>query len=229
MRYPTFFIGIAWLAVTAFLPVGAHCPGVIPETKFTYPSSGMAIQETCYPSYQTCLIDTFYTEKLMAKLVSEYKDTKYAIFGYIKQVENFQTYDTTYYMGEPYYVDTFATERISISIESELKDSLPVQTLTFVDRWLAVRFNPFATTYTTMLDTPFIAFFNQYDSIKQLGIGPMDGCFFEPTVYSIFEGRIHKKGLPGERMPGISVTLEDFFKGVGRDPVDAPPVSILKP
>ena len=55
----------------------------------------------------------------------------------------------------------------------------------------------------------------------------MDGCFFEPTVFALHHDRIHRKGLPGERMPGVSVTLEDFFRAVGQEPVPAPPVSVI--
>lgn len=220
------FAGTALLAVPCFFPAAAHCPGEIPETEITYPEPGVAIHKACFPSYGTCLIDTFYVEKLLALLVDDYKASKYTIFGYVNKVDTYLTFDTTYYHGEPYYVDSFQTERISISVAADLKDTLPVRNLSFIDRWLAVRFNPLATTYSTLIDTPFLAFFNKYDSIKHLGIGPMDGCFFEPTVFSIHEGRIHKKGLVGERMPGVSVTVEEFLAAVGHEPVPVPPVGI---
>jgi hypothetical protein len=220
------FFGTVLLAVPFFFPAGAHCPGEIPETKITYPEPGMAVQEACFPSFGTCLTDTFHVEKLMSRLVEDYKASKHAIFGYVKKVDNYLTFDTTIYHGEPYYIDTFQTERISISVEAELKGALPVRDFSFIDRWLAFRFNPMATTYSTMIDTPFIAFFDQYDSIKHLGLGPMDGCFFEPTVFSIYDGRIHKKGLVGERMPGVSVTVEEFLAAVGHEAVPVPQVGI---
>lgn len=220
------FTGIALLAAPIFSPAEAHCPGEVPATKITYPEPGVAIHEACYAGFSTCLTDTFYAEKLLAKLVEEYKASKFAIFGYVMEVENYRTTDTTYYRGEPYFVDTFTTERVSIKIATDLKDTVPVRNLSLIDRWLAVRFTPLATTYSHMIDTPFVAFFDKYDSLKNLGLGPMDGCFFEPTVYQIYEGRIHKKGLVGFRMPGVSVRVEEFLSAVGHDPVPAPQVGI---
>lgn len=193
-----------------------------------YPSDGVAIQEACYPKFGTCLVDTFHRAKLKQELVDQYKGSKYSIFGYVDSVKNFENYDTTWYRGEINFIDTFTNERIHISVHSDLKDSLPTRRLSFLDRWVAFVEGPFSTTYTALRDTPFVAFFNKYDSIHHLGIGPMDGCFFEPNVYHVLGGRIHKKGLHGYRMPGVSVSLEEFFQAVGRDPVPAPPVGILR-
>jgi hypothetical protein len=219
-------IGTALLAVPSFFPASAHCPGEVPATKLTYPEPGVSIQEACYAGYGTCITDTFYTEKLLAQLVDQYKASKYSSFGYVKSVENYPVVDTGYYHGEVYYIDTFTTEKVSISLETDLKDSVPVRGLTLLDRWLAVRFTPLATTYTHMIDTPFVTFFNKYDSLSNLGLGPMDGCFFEPTAYQIYDGRIHKKGLVGFRMPGVSVKVEDFLAAIGHEPVPVPPVAI---
>src|SRR5439155_1524482 len=96
---------------------------------------------------------------------------------------NYLTYDTAYYHGQPYYVDTFQTEKVWISIARNLKDSLPVSKLSYLDRWVAFSNNPFATTYTPLVDTPFVAFFTAYDSIRQLRIAAAAlslsvlGCF----------------------------------------------------
>lgn len=192
-----------------------------------YPSEGVAIQEACYANYGTCFVDTFYSAKLKKELTDLYAASKYAVFGYVDSVRNYETYDTTLFMGQPYYVDTFTTERISVGIHTLLKDSMPDKHLTFIERWVAFSGNPFATTYIPMKDTPFVAFFDQYDSIRKMGLGPMDGCFFEPTMYQIYGNRIHKKGLVGFRMPGVSITMEEFFQAVKHDPVPVPPVSIL--
>ncbi|MDB5103619.1 MAG: hypothetical protein JWP91_1308 [Fibrobacteres bacterium] len=190
----------------------------------SYPSDGVAVQNACYADFGSCFVDTFYREKLLKGMVDEYQASKYAVLAYVDSISNYLTYDTTFYHGQPYYVDTFQTEKVWISIQGSLKDSLPVSRLSYVDRWVAFTGNPYATTYTPLVDTPFVAMFNQYDSIRQLGVGPMDGCFFEPTALTIIDGHIHKKGLVGERMPGVSVAWEDFFRAIGRDPVAAPAV-----
>jgi hypothetical protein len=131
-------------------------------------------------------------------------------------------------MGQLYYIDTFTTEQVEISIHTFLKDSLPVRKLTFIDRWIPIGGDPLSTTHIPLKDTPFVAFFDRFDSLKHLGIAPMDGCFFEPTVFAIHHDRIHRKGMVGDRMPGVSVTLEDFFQAVGQEPVPVPPVAILR-
>lgn len=220
--------GACLLAPAVLLPAMAHCPGSPPVVKFTYPSVGTAIQEACYSDFGACFLDTFQVAKLRDTVASLYKAGKYAIFGYVDSVRNYETYDTTYYMGQVYYIDTFTTEKVDVSVHTFLKDSLPVRRLSFIDRWIAFLGNPLATTYIPLKDTPFVAFFDRYDSLKYLGLGPMDGCFFEPTVFAIHPDGIHRKGLPGERMPGIHLTMEEFFQAVGHDPVPVPPVGIIR-
>lgn len=219
------FAGVALATAPAFFSNGpsAHCPSS-PDVKMEYPSTGVAIQEACYPGFNTCLVDTFYTDKLRTHLVESYKASRYAIFAFVDSVNNYLTFDTVLYHGEPYYVDTFQTEKVWITVTGSLKDPLPTEQLSYIDRWPAFKNNPFATTYIPLADTPFVTFFNAYDSIRNLGIGPMDGCFFEPTANTIIGDRIHKKGLAGERMPGVSLAMEDFFKAIGHDPVEVPKV-----
>jgi hypothetical protein len=194
----------------------------------SYPSEGVAVQEACYPNFSTCLVDTFYHDSLLKELVGQYKASKYAVFGYVDSVRNFENYDTTWYRGEVNFIDTFTNERIHVSIHTDLKDSVPIRRFSFLDRWVAFTNNPLATTYTPLRDTPFVAFFDKYDSIQDLNIGPMDGCFFEPNVYQILDGRIRKKGLHGYRMPGVSVTVKEFLAAVGHADVPAPPVGIIR-
>lgn len=218
------FAGVVLATAPVLISPLAHCPGEVPTVKMQYPSEGVSIQEACFADFGSCFIDTFHTEKLKTELVDKYKASKYAILAYIDSVSNYLTYDTTYYRGEIYYIDTLQTEKVWISVHENLKEPLPVKGLTYVDRWTAFTGNPLATTYNFMIDTPFVAIFNEYDSIFKIGIGPMDGCFFEPTGYTIFQDRIHKKGLVGERMPGVSVPMADFLKAVGHEPLETPPV-----
>lgn len=219
-----FLIGAALAAAFIVPGPSAHCPSDPPVVEFSYPAPGVAIHNACFPGFGTCAVDTFYSAKLRDTMAFHYRESKYAVIAYVDSISNYLTYDSVYYRGQLNYVDTFQTEKVWISIVENLKEALPVSKLSYIDKWIAFSNNPFATTYTPLVDTPFVAFFTKYDSIRELGIGPMDGCFFEPTAYTIIKDRVHKKGLVGERMPGVSVVWEDFIQFVGHAPVAAPQV-----
>lgn len=222
--------GAALLAAPILVPALAHCPAVVPEVELTRPAPDVAVQVACYDSLgQACTVDTFYVDSLRNQLVQRFEARRYAIFGYVDSVRHYQTYDTFYRRGEVYFIDTLETEDVHIGIHTFLKDSLPSRHLKLTERWPVYPGNPLATTFLPLLDTPFVAFFDAYDSARHLGIGPMDGCFFEPTGFFIQEDRILKKGMPGERMAGVSLPVEDFFAAVGLDPVPVPPVSLYRP
>ncbi len=221
--------GAALLAAPILLPALAHCPAVVPKVELTHPAPDMAVQVACYDSQgQACIVDTFYVDSLRSLLVEQFEARRYAVFGYVDSVRHYQTYDTFYRRGEVYFIDTMETEDVHIGIHTFLKDSLPTRHLTITERWPVYPGNPLATTFLPLLDTPFVAFFDAYDSARHLGIGPMDGCFFEPTGFFIQEDRIFKKGMPGERMAGVSLPMEEFFAAVGLDPVPVPPVSLYR-
>lgn len=194
-----------------------------------YPAAGMAIQKACYAEYSACFVDTFYLDSLKNRLTRDFQTNKYAVFAYVDSVKHYQTFDTTFYHGVIYYIDTFQTEDVHVGIHTFLKDTLPTRQLKFTDRWAGFTGNPLATTYFPLLDTPFVAFFNEYDSIHKVGLGPMDGCFFEPTAFLIHDNRIFRTGQHGDRVAGISVTMPDFFQAVGLAPVPVPPVGIYRP
>ncbi len=202
-------------AIGIFRSAQAHCLNSPRNVVLQHPSDSVAIQITCYQDLGNCLTDTFSVGKLRQELAAKYSNSKYAAFACEDSVTDFPTYDTILYHNQVYYVDTLLTERIKISIVGNLKDTLTTQHLTYVDRWVAALQNPNPATYRSLVGTPFVAFFNAYDSIGELGIGPLDGCFMEPTAYALSQDGIHKKGMAGQRMPGVSVTLDDFFKTVG--------------
>jgi hypothetical protein len=216
--------GSLLLSVPAFRSAEAHCPGSPPKVEMEYPGDGVSIQTACYADFGSCFVDTFYREKLLQELDLRFQASRYAVLAYVDSISNFLVYDTTFYRGQPYYVDTLQAEKVWISIQANLKDSLPVTRLSYIDRWVAFTGNPYATTYSPLIDTPFVAMFTDYDNIRQIGVGPMDGCFFEPTAFTITEGRIRKKGLVGERMPGVSVAWEDFIRKLSLPPLAIPPV-----
>ncbi len=213
-------------ATPFFLKVQAHCGKVSPTVQMQYPAPGMSIQNACYADYQSCFVDTFYAEKLRLELIKNYSNSKYAMIAYVDSVYNFLTFDSTFYHGALYYIDTVQSESVWISFVDSLKERFPVTKKSYKDNWNVVAGNPFATTYTPMIDTPFVAMFTVYDSIRDLGIGPMDGCYFEPSTYSIVGNAVHKKGLVGDRMPGVSVPWADFLLGIGHSSMAAPPVRV---
>jgi hypothetical protein len=220
------FLGVMLFMTLFNLKVQAHCGKVPPTVEMQYPTKGVSIQKACYVDYGGCFVDTFYSEKLRLELGRNHTNSKYAVIAYVDSLHNYLTFDSTFYRGELYYIDTMQTEKVWISFVGNLKDSIPVKQISYEDSWNAFYADPFSTTYTPMVDTPFVAFFTAYDSIRKLGIGPMDGCFFESTNYSIVDNAIHKKGLVGDRMPGISVLWDDFLLAIGHGPMVAPQVRI---
>lgn len=216
------------LAPAALMPAGAgaHCSDQFaPVTSLSRPSDGVAVETVCWPVLQECSVDTFHRAELLAELAGKAGARKHAAFLYVDSVANRLGFDSVHYMGRLYYVDTVQVEEVWISVHSELKGALPVKRFRYLDRFIHVAGNPYATTYTALLDTPVLAFFDAFDTLSQLGIGPLDGCFFEPTAYVLRQGRIAKRSNdPSMRMPGIEVEAGDFFRSAGLVPVDLPPV-----
>lgn len=206
--------------------VRSHCTEEIaPTVEMVFPEDGMSVQTVCWPVFQECFTDTFQREDLQAELVAEAEGREHAAFLYVDSLRNRLGFDSVYYQGQLYFVDTFQVEDVWLSVHAELKGRLSVKRFHFRDRFVYVAGKPFATTYTALIDTPFLAFFDAYDSIHQLGIGPLDGCFFEPSAYLVKDGRIEKKSSDeSERMPGVTVGLEEFFRASSLTPIPTPPV-----
>lgn len=215
-------------AAAAWTPslLRAHCTQEIaPTVEITYPADGVSVETVCWPVFETCNTDTFHRAELLAELAARYGSSTHAAFLYADSLRNQPLYDSVYYQGQLYYVDTFQVEDLWLSVHSELKGSLQRKRFAFRDRFVHVPGRPFATTYTALLDTPMLAFFDSYDSLSHLGIGPLDGCFFEPTAYVVADGRIRKKASDeSARMPGVSVSVEEFFKAAGISAMPIPPV-----
>lgn len=232
-RFPSL---LSWLMAASpaffFFTAQAHCPGKAPDETITHPEDGTAIVKVCYPDFSYCDTDTFYRADLQKELVARYQAAKHVAFGYVDSIRSFIRTDTQFFTPEVFYVDTSQRESVWVSFPGQIKGDLPKEQMVFEDSFTYVPEQPYATTYRSVIDTPFIAFFDTYGHIRELGIGPMDGCFFEPKAYLIFGGRVHKKGwgyMPNERMPGVSVAMEDFFKAVGLSGIAVPPVRPGKP
>ena len=221
--------------------VSAHCPRDAPPIlTLKNLRDGVSEQRECFPEFSNfCRTDTFYRDTLMEWLVSRYQDTatKNVFIGYVDSVRNYYTY-VTYPDG---YVDTVVTEDFWISVQTLLKGDMPERKLfysvIYPDGFPKL---PLAYTYMGLVDTPFVAFFTgdykavrneRYNMIMELSLGPVDGCYFEPTVNFIVNNRITKKGAismtgsPKEdRLPGVSVSFHDFLKAVGHADVPVPPI-----
>ena len=232
-------IGFIFLFVTMALrerPVEAHCGREDPPImKLRYPKDGMAIQTECYPGFGNfCYVDTFFRDTLMRKLVNRYRDTatKHVFFGYVDSVHNFMKFDTNVAQG---VVDTIMAEDVWMSVHSVLKGSVPEKHLFYRVVYLdGFPQRPLAITYLGLVDTPFIAFATnafrdlgteRFEMISEMGVGPVDGCAFEPTAFMVINDRIHKKdGDREKRMPGVSVSVKDFLRAVGLPDRPAPKI-----
>jgi hypothetical protein len=70
---------------------------------------------------------------------------------------------------------------------------MPMQELVMTEKLTHISGLPLAYTYTGLIDTPFVAFFDTYANPQEMGLGPVDGCYFEPTAYFIIQDRIYKR------------------------------------
>lgn len=208
----------------------AHCPGKPPVVTFTYLSPGIVIQQHCLPDFGNfCQLDTLYRDSLFNELQAAYLNSTHAVFGYVDSVHSLVLIDTALLYDTIYYYDTLRYEDVFISIQSQLKGSMP-RNLRFRTEKYRIFYmpgDPTNTTYSALIDTPFIAFFNAYDTLeKEMGIGPRDGCFFEPHGYFVTSDSIHKKSGYQDidalgrktRMPGVAVAVRDFLTTVGVNP-----------
>jgi hypothetical protein len=215
---------------------GAHCPqDPPPGVTITHPSPGMAVQKTCYVQFGFCVSDTFYQAKLHDQMVMQFRNSQHAVVGRLDSLRLRFILDTSWYNGKLVAIDTLDEENLWMSILSEWKGTAPKQ-LYFKDTLPHFPPDVSPTTYVGLVDTPmagffsttvqqqggfilrsgaravpFISFFNDADHVRHLGLGPTDGCYFEATAYVLIAGRIHRQGIEGERMPGVSLSLDQFL------------------
>jgi hypothetical protein len=202
---------------TAAIP---HCPAeCVPTEVFTTIRDGVVEDKICDTCFQFCDVKTFYRDTLMRELKARYDSARHVIFGHIESLKRYQKYDTIYYEGDLIGVDTSEWESLTVSVFAELKGDLGKSTIPLVDSMAYISSIPYATSYRGYEGRPFLSFFdtlpenrNRNDS---MGIGPVDGCFFEPQAFIISDSSIHKMGIETDRIPGVSVRVVDFFKAVG--------------
>ena len=220
-----------WPASPAF----SHCTAeTAPTLDLQIPRDGMSIEKVCWAGFELCKVDTFYREELLQELVDNFQKFQHVVFAYPDSLLNYLQMDTVRFDGQFVGIDTGNAESLWVNIFRELKGTMPRQNLLLHEKYPAyIPDKPYNTSYLAIVDTPFIAFFDTYATPYDLGIGPLDGCFFEPSVYMIRDGRIYKKSSwELQRMPGIWVSGEDFFKAVGLpvEPMPQPhPASIRIP
>lgn len=208
------------LSAAVWLPSRAiaHCSlATVPTLELKIPRDGMSIEKVCWVGFDACTLDTFYREELLQELVDDFEKSQHVAFAYLDSLHNYLQFDTVWIGNQINFVDTGNAESLWVSIPGELKGTLPRQAFPLKDRFPTyIPDKPFNTTYMPIIDTPFIAFFDTYATPYEMGLGPLDGCFFEPRVHLVKNGRIYKQSsLETERMPGIWVAVEDFFRAVG--------------
>ena len=205
----------------------AHCPeNPSPMVKIRIPRKGMSIQETCIQQFNNCRTDTFYQEKLMKNLLAEYREEfiQNVFIGYVDSVHRRLVFDTLP-GSDPPFVETTWGESLFISVHYELKGTLASRKLVYSDTTIRyVQSRPYSVTYLALVDTPFIAFARNMRTPFDVGLNPVDGCYFEPGANFIIGNRILRKGELNDRMPGVSVAMEDFLKALKLPLLPALPV-----
>jgi hypothetical protein len=177
----------------------------------TYPAPGISVQEAYWEAFNITFVDTFYQDSLRKELVNRYRNARHAIFGVVDALAK-RVFEDTTWIGDTFYIDKKVEETLDFRVLKTLQGEVPE---TFRRKDTAYYYEPplTPTTYRSLVGKPFIALFDTYDHVKNMGLGPEDGCFFEFQAYALEEGGIIKKGVDGQRMPGVSVPLDHFLAG----------------
>ncbi len=190
-----------------YCTLGAHiCPNM--EISLDTLSPGVSVESQCVISPPICVIDTFYQEYLLQDLLLKWKESKYVYTGNLQVTGQWDEWDTSYVGDSIPVIVQYRGQKLDVSFLSAYKDSLENQNISLQQIWAYSGTD--SITFAPMQDTLFLAFFNGADSTRDFGWTPTVDCIFEPSVYFVIEGRIHKRG--NGRMPGVSVSLEDFLE-----------------
>ncbi len=222
-----------FVVVLLWTATNSHCPAdCIPTEDIKIIRAGVAEVKQCEGCFNFCNTITTYQDSLRVGLKAKYDRSQHVIFGYIDSLKRYQKADSVFYQGILIGVDTSEWESLYVSVFSELKGNLGMSHFLVVDSMAYVPKVPFATSYRGYDGRPFMAFFdnltggvNQND---QMGIGPVDGCYFEPQAYIVSDSSIHKMGQDKtgieaiDRIPGVSIRVEDFLKEIGRPGLPIP-------
>lgn len=202
----------------------AHCPpGGLAEYTLKVISESVAVQTAFYPDTRITRNDTFYLAKLAEELKVRFASSRHATIAVIENLAPRYKVDTICFPASSscsprdsnfVAIDTLLEETFQVRILKRLKGAIPQDTFEFTETlpYYAPPLDP--TTYSDLVGKPFLAFFDENKPWRRWGVGPVDGCFFEPSAYILIQGRIHKKGLEGSRMPGISLLLDRFLASV---------------
>jgi hypothetical protein len=207
----------------------AHCPqNNPPQYTVNVVSERMAIQTAFYPEFNITRKDTFHQAKLIEELKTRFASSRHAAIAVLENLVPRFKIDTFCYPasshcapGDSIFVsiDTLLEESFRIRILHQLKGDVEQDTFEFQEilPYYSPPLDP--TTYSGLAGKPFVAFFDAYKPWWSWGVGPVDGCFFEPSAFMLIHGRIHRKGLEGKRMPGISLSLDRFLGAVVEVPI----------
>jgi hypothetical protein len=207
---------------------GAHCGSTPPAITLKIPNDTMSIQKVCLTGFGYCSIDTFYRSELLRTVTDNFKSNKHCVLAYIDSVHRYIILDSSVNDDGTVFYDTLQGENVWVSIFSNLKDSIPETHLNFNETIAYWPPNISQTTFMALIDTPFIAFFDTYGHMNQMGVGPQDGCFFESSAYFVMDGNIVARG-DNRRRPGIKLPFSMFAQGVGLGDVPLPPIRNAKP
>ncbi len=225
------FFVFGWLLL-GFAAVGvpeseAHCGTTPPAITLQIPNDTMSVQTVCLTGFGYCSIDTFYRSDLRQIVTENFNTNKHCVLAYIDSVHRYLVLDSSVNVDGSVYYDTLQGERVSVSIFSNLKEPIPETHLNFNETIAYWPPNISQTTFQALIDTPFIAFFDTYGHMNQMGVGPQDGCFFESSAFFLIDGNIVARG-DNRRRPGIKLPFPMFAKGVGLGDIPLPPIRNAK-
>lgn len=155
-------------------------------------------------------LDTVSERELMDTLEVKYNSNNYCAIGHISEAADvaFGGCYTDSVTGAVICPAYPLPESVLVVFDTLLKGQMPGDRLWY----LAHRGSIWDNRYSDLKDKTFLAFFNAYDSIQQLGFYPIRACEREATGYFIVNNKIMGTGNKG--MPGISVSLNDFMNQI---------------
>ncbi len=204
-----FYKTFVWLCTSmAFWApfAAAHCPGI--NYSLDTLSQKIVVQEKCYAGFPVCVLDTFYQDSLEADLKRAADGSQYISLFEMGEFSTSMVVDTNWLGENSFQLDSVVIEEGSIRHLTNLKGNSQHGDFVFTNRWVV----PDTMSFQSLVDTPFIAFYNAYDSLENLNIHPNQDCLLEPTTYTIKNGRISKRGVDGVRMPGVSFPFSEFLQ-----------------
>lgn len=174
------------------------CPPSPNSIRLDTLTDGVVLVTKCYSTStneDSCVADTASVQDLLDSLVQDYENNTIAIIGHIKNV--ISVLDSGIVFPQQ------LSESLLVVIDSVLKGFFGEESL-WVRHAGACKWSA-----EPMKDRKFLAFFNEWDEIEDMGVYPRTECDKE-RAYFLNQDTIVKSGeING--LPGVSVQLNEFL------------------